>query len=98
MAGSVSQSVYLTSRVRQLQSVEVQPNVADIICTFLQSPLTGPGSGVGRGEAGVPDVGDVPGDCPPTGAGAEQTAASKASSAGARGLSSQADTLRLKRP
>ena len=73
---------FLTSRVRQLHRVEVQPNIADITGTFLQSPLTGPGRRVGRGEAGVPDVSDVPGDCSPTGAGGEHTAASKPSSAG----------------
>ena len=72
-----------TSRVRQLQSIEVQPDIADIIGRFLQSPLTGPGCGVGRGVAGVPDVGDVPGDCSPTGAGGEQAAGSKPCSAGA---------------
>ena len=76
-------TVFLTSRVRQLHCFEVQPNVANIIRRFLQSPLTGPGCGVGRGVAGVPDVGDVPGDCSPTGAGGEQTAASKAGRAGA---------------
>ena len=74
---------FLTSRVRQLQGLEVQPNIADIICTFLQSPLAGPGGGVGRWVAGVPDVGDVPGDCSPTGAGGEQAAGSKPCSAGA---------------
>ena len=73
----------ITSGVGQLHRVEVQPNVADIIGRFLQSPLTGPGCGVGRGEAGVPDVGDVPGDCSPTGAGGEQTAAPKPGRAGA---------------
>ena len=76
-------TVFLTIRVGQLHRVEVQPNVANIICTFLQSPLTGPGCGVGRGIAGVSDVGDVPGDCSSTGAGGEQTADTKPGSAGA---------------
>ena len=80
----------ITSRVRQLQSVEVQPDIADIIGRFLQGPLTGPGCGVGRGVAGVPDVGDVPGDCSPTAAGDEDTTSPKARGTGARGQTSQA--------
>ena len=70
-------------RVRQLHRVEVEPNVADITGTFLNGPLAGPGCRVGRGVAGVPDIGSVPGDCASTGAGGEETAAAKPSSAGA---------------
>ena len=88
--------MFRTFRVRQLHGFEVQPNVADIIGTFLQIPLTGPRRGVGRGEAGVPDVSSVPGYCSPAGAGGEQTAAPEPSSAGAGGLSSLANTLSLK--
>ena len=87
---------FLTSRICELHRFEVQPNIANIICTFLHSPLTGPGRGVGGGVARVPDVGDVPGDCSPAGAGGEETAASKPSSARTWGLSSLADTFSLK--
>ena len=68
-----------TTGVRYLHGLEVKSDPTDVVLTLDNPPLTGPRLGVGGGVAGVGDVGDVPGDGPPAGAGAHHAAGAKPS-------------------